>query len=560
MARNGLQGLGHLPYEKDEYYEYACTYLGFEVLTKKALYDQIGYIPLPTMEKLHRSRANIRVLVGGNRSGKSYGAALEAIAMLFVFGTCGWIVSANYDLAEEIRRKIEDFLLERCGMEKVPRPEGMKPWQFYYGTKAHTLVMGNGSWLQLKSAESPNSMHAVPLDYIIVDEAALISYQLLETRLMPRLADTGGWLLAIGTLELLVDEWFQEYYNIGQVPNEWNVESWHHPTEDNYHVYIAKGGETAEEVAALYHANPHKLVDMNPDTGWPLSTGERVIIWNIDLAWLAQQKKRLVETWQEHVYRARYEAKPTEDKFRVFSRWSVTHNVNNARCKFDAELPVYLAVDPGGTYAVAAIQLKKFDEECFNELSQGYHVCVIDEIYFQNTVTTHEVYRVAQEREWWYNVSRQNGVWEPFQGVIDVTAKEQSRTWEHLAREDSSMRKLHLRSKRVDVQPGIQTLQHFLETDTIWANSKCSFTNLEFKRHHYREPSFNRVDSADPHPNNPVDDWNHLIKAITYFVVNKFGFYGKSTQSAKVSRDELIRRAIENKKKWQRNHSGGFIK
>lgn len=551
MARNGLQGLGHVPYEKDEYYDYACKYLGYEVLTKAALFDRLGYIPLAKLEKVHRSRANIRVMVGGNRSGKSYLATFEAIAMLFIAGTCGWVVSANYDMAEEIIRKIQEVLTERAGMEKVPRPEGLRPWQFYYGTKSHTLVMGNGSWLQLKSAESPNSMHAVPLDYIIVDEAALVSYQLLETRLMPRLGDFGGWLLAIGTLELLVDEWFQEYYNLGQAPNAWSIESWHHPTEDNKHEYVAAGGETLEYVAERYHVNHLRLKEMTKYATWPLRAGQQITIWNIDIDWLRRQKDRLYSTGQQHIYAARYDAVAGEDKYRVFPKWGVTTHVDDKRCEFDPDLPVYLAVDPGGVYAVAALQLKRLEGECTNELTGGYTVCIIDELYFQNTTTTQSVFELAQRKPWWYNVSRENGVWDSLQGAIDVTAKEQQLTWNQLAKTDDNIRKLHLRGKRVDILPGIQTMAYYIETMSLLAHSRCVFSNLELKRYHYREPSFNNLDADDPKPNKPVDEWNHLIKAIIYFLVIKFGFYGRGKVSSSVPRDVLIRAAIE-KRKWMK--------
>ena len=411
------------------------------------------------------------------------------------------------------------------------RADNLKPWQFSYGSKTHTFVMGTGSWFQLKSADAPDSMHAVPLHWVLIDEAALLPWTLYDTRLVPRLIDYAGWILSIGTFEWMEGEWFEEYFDLGQMPNTMGVESWKHPTSDNYHIYVARGGETPEVVADKYHANFHKVRTTNPGVEWPLKPGQQVYIWNIDLGWLDEQRERVAP----EVFAARYSAERGTSPYTVFPSWSIQRNVSDDRCAFDEDLPVYLAIDPGGTYAAAAVQFKKFDDVGDeNTLTKGLSLCVIDEVYFQSTVTTEEVYAACAKKKWWQNVARWPWPhWDKRQGVIDVTAHEQQRAWMHLAMKDDKIRQLHLTGRKVDVQAGIQTLQHYISTHSLYAAPHCTFMNLEMRRYHYPEPSVADVGTIDPRKApNPVDEWNHLIKAITYLAVGMFGCYGVESGKA----------------------------
>jgi hypothetical protein len=548
--RGGLAGIGHIPMTRDAYWRKCCEALGYECPTKEDFWKEVKYMQLPTLHKMHSSRAVHRVVAGGNRSGKTFGAAMECLPYLMWLGTSGWYISANYDMAEEFARKIQDILIGRLGMERVLRNDGLESWQFTYSPKTHVLNMGTGSTLQLKSSESPDSLHAVPLDYIINDEAALMPYVIYDTRLIPRLADSGGWILNIGTFESLEanSEWFEEFFDIGQAPNDLGIESWHHPTEDNYHVFIAEGGETAEQVGEIYSSSWSKIIDTNPGVLWPLTKGTQVLIWNIDLAWLADQKKRI----RPEIYAARYEAKRATSPYTVFPMWEVGKYVANdkarERTKFDPELPVYLAIDPGGTYAVAAVQFKLADGNT-NELTKGYDLCIIDEAYFQSTVTTHQVFDWCSNREWWENVNRTKHSWWPaLQGAIDATANEQQLVWQHLGREDKRIESLSLASRKGDIGAGIETLQHFLDTNSIWSSEHATFWNFEMRRYMYQSPGYAASGREDPRKRQaPKDAWNHLIKAVIYLITCKFGYYGRDNGSAALTKEKMNEMYYKNK-------------
>lgn len=538
-----LQGIGHIPYSaSDAYYHEVCTYLGVpRVPTKEQVYQTFGYHPLPTIDAMHHSQATHRIVAGGNRSGKSEGGKWEIMPYLF-WNSVGWVISANYALTDIIMDKLILELIEYGGHTRVRNPYDMSPFEFSYSPRDHRLQMWTGAVLEGKSCENPDSMHGKALDYAVIDEASLFPYTLYDTRVVPRLVDSGGWILSLGTFEWHSGEWFEEFFELGQVENNLGIASWHHPTEDNYHIFFAKGGEKPEDVAKMYRANATRVARSNPDVKWPLKVGTQVYIYNVDLDWLANERKRIDPV----VYKARYEALPAANQAVVFPDWRVTEFAGaeaRNRCSFDRSLPVYLAIDPGGTYAVAAIQLKRFeDSETYNEISKGYHVCVIDTLYFQTQTTTQEVFEVMKSRSWWPNVSRKVDWWDPFQGTIDVMAKEQQKAFRNIARSDSTIDRLSLRGRRVFINDGIKTLQHYLATRTFWSHPDNRYLHIEFKRYHWPEATVSNVDTRDPRRGqNPVNEWNHLLKAIWYFLVVKFGCYGRSRTSAVVSLDQLRR-------------------
>jgi 2'-5' RNA ligase len=506
---------------RDEYQRKVSEQLGYDVPTKEEIFKIGHYHMLPTIEKMHASRATHRIVWGGNRAGKSEAAAWEIIPYLLFGDTVGWCVSANYSMSMVIEQKVESILSERFGFTRAQRVDMLEHWQYTFSTHDMTLRLFNGATLQVKSVENPDSMHAVSVDYIVLDEANLCPAAIYDTRLIPRLVDAGGWILSIGTLEnaAIYSDWFREYGEIGQTENDFSIESWKHPTKDNYHVFIATGGETSQELASEYHNNAARIEETNPDITWPLKKGDRVIIMNIDLNWLEQERKRI----DPEIYAARYEAEPGGNLYLVYPSYRPEIYCHPQRAKFDPALPVYLSIDPGGTYAVSAIQLKRFSDIPGPRYTHGQHVCIIDEVYYQTTVTTDEVYRECASRPWWGNVGQDPKM----VGVIDVRAKEQRRAWEQLLRSDEVIEvKTGLRACNVNISDGIRTLQHLLDESAFWNNPRNKYTNLEFKRYQFATPGYSKLETDDPRKGGkPKDAWNHLLKADSYFLVNMFGVY-----------------------------------
>lgn len=546
--QSGLQGIGHIPLERDAYWGECSEFLGYQTITKSDVWEKVGYIPLPHALPVHKSRNAHRIIAGGNRSGKTFCAAGECIPYLFWWGSRGWIVAANYDLADQLRKELQGFLTDRIGYTMGSTSRNLEPGQFYWSVQEHTLSTWMNNSIELKSAESPDSMNAVPVDYIVLDEAALFPFLYYDTRLIPRLVDSGGWILSVGTFEWLQGEWFEEYFDLGQNENDLDIASFMLPTTQNFHVYVGKGGEQPEEIGEHYHTNWRSIIKNNSQVQWPLAPGVQVIVYNVDLKWLEKERQRI----DPAVFASRYLAVSAGNQFRVFPSYKVSEFVDAEKAAFDPSLPVYLAIDPGGTYAVLAIQLKRgvtIGSEHQNSLSRDVHICLIDELYFQTTVTTAEVFEVAKHREWFKNL-RRNIQSTEMTGVIDVMAPEIHRTWEQLGKKSPELNnRFTLKAKKVNINPGNQTLQHYLDTGTIWVNPKCKWFSVEMKRYHFRELTPTTVDTGDPRGiDKPKDEWNHLVRALVYFSVVKYGYYGRSTMQAVLTPKQILemnRRPVE---------------
>lgn len=124
-------------------------------LKQAALSPDIGrYEPHEKQEDFHSSPASIRLLIGGNRSGKTVGGATEAV----------WWLTGTHPYKETPRAPVRgrcvsvDFL---NGVEKIVKPEIVKwvplstlrggSWESAYDKMERTLHFENGSFLEFMS-------------------------------------------------------------------------------------------------------------------------------------------------------------------------------------------------------------------------------------------------------------------------------------------------------------------------------------------------------------------------------------------------------------------------
>ena len=175
------------------------------------------------------------------------------------------------------------------------------------------------------------------------------------------------------------------------------------------------------------------------------------------------------------------------------------HMSNNARA---SGLPVELAIDPGyaGAYAVLAIE------------QRGPDVAVIDEVYLRRRVAG-DVIAACRERPWWPQVRG---------GVIDIAGRQhhaapsQIEVWASLAG-------VRLRSHTVPLRSGIDRLRTFLRDPASGAARltvapECRSLIEEFGLYRYHEAS-----DLEPISEIPIDRDNHAIKALTYWLFDRFG-------------------------------------
>ena len=164
--------------------------------------------------------------------------------------------------------------------------------------------------------------------------------------------------------------------------------------------------------------------------------------------------------------------------------------------------PVELAIDPGyaGAYAVLALE------------ARGADVAVIDEVYLRRAVAG-EIIAACRQRPWWPRVRG---------GVIDIAGRQhhaapsQIEIW-------ASQARLRLRSQRVPLRDGIERLRTFLRDPAsgrprLTLAPECRNLIREFGRYRYRETS-----DREPVAEIPIDRDNHAVKALTYWLFDRFG-------------------------------------
>lgn len=212
------------------------------------------------------------------------------------------------------------------------------------------------------------------------------------------------------------------------------------------------------------------------------------------------EMRALRVVYPNDLFQERFGGAPTPPAGLVFREFDAKIHVEESPVNESA--PVELAIDPGyaGAYAVLALQ------------SETGLVRVIDEVYLRQHVAS-TVIRECRSREWWDRVKG---------GVIDIAGRQhhampsQVEIWQAEAG-------INLRFNRVGLLDGIARLRTYLEDPAtgeprILFDPRCVRTISEFGKYQYREVSEGR-----PIPEEPIDRDNHALKALSYWLVDRFG-------------------------------------
>ena len=169
-----------------------------------------------------------RVVAAGRRWGKTRTAKTEIVAAAVKKSKqLVWYVGPTYAQARDIMWDDLKASIPR----KMIRPNGINETRMM-------IRLINGSIIQLKGADNPESLRGVGLDLVVIDECQDIKKETWETVLQPTLATTGGRAIFIGSPKGFT--WFYDLYQKGQagefikdergrvVANDWK--SWQFPT------------------------------------------------------------------------------------------------------------------------------------------------------------------------------------------------------------------------------------------------------------------------------------------------------------------------------------------
>jgi hypothetical protein len=198
-------------------------------LSKRALFQLLGYEPHEGQLLVHRSKALRRILCCGARWGKSRCAAMEACAALLEPRpeSLGWVVAPTRDLVDRIFLRVVDTLKARLPHRVVE-----------VDLRSQRLVIANlgggRSELRGKSADVPVTLLGEEIDFVIVDEAARLREDIWPSFLSQRLVNRNGWALLLSTPT--GSGWFHQLYRRGIRKRDPEFESWSFPSWMNPHL------------------------------------------------------------------------------------------------------------------------------------------------------------------------------------------------------------------------------------------------------------------------------------------------------------------------------------
>jgi Terminase large subunit, T4likevirus-type, N-terminal len=165
--------------------------------------------------EVYRSKARFRVVVAGRRWGKTSLSRILMITRAKKPRQRIWYVAPTYRMAKQIMWS--DLL------EAIP-----KKWVKKISMSV-TLI--NGSKIELRGADKPDSLRGVRIDFLVLDEFQDMVPEVWTQALRPTLADSKGDAIFIGTPKAY--NYLYEVYRRGQNPlfverNLW--QSWQFPT------------------------------------------------------------------------------------------------------------------------------------------------------------------------------------------------------------------------------------------------------------------------------------------------------------------------------------------
>lgn len=275
---------------------------------RNLIFQKLDYIPTPEQAKIHDSDERIKLVAGGERSGKSYCSSMELMARLW-FGKLFWLVAADYE-----RTKAE-FLYICESLDKLDIP--------FHATKnvdPGEIDIQGGFRVATKSSKDPRKIAMEAPDGIVACEASQLDYETF-LRLRGRIAEKRGWLLMSGTFESSLG-WYPELYSKWLAPNTEDARSFSLPTWSN--TIIFPGGRQDPEILALEAGSS--------------------------------------EEW----FLERFGGVPCPPKGRVFNEFSnEVHTGVGGLFEFDPLLNAELWVDPGVAHAYAVEVVQKKGEEVY---------------------------------------------------------------------------------------------------------------------------------------------------------------------------------------------------
>lgn len=199
-----------------------------------------GYFrPHPGGQKLILdSEARFRTLAAGRRWGKTKVAAHEIVRRAQKPGQMIWWIANTYKNVSRGYREV---------VNQLPSSWLAKPAPAYTST-TKILQLKNGTMIEFYSGGSPDSLAGEGVDFVVVDEAALIPDNVWQQLIRPTLMDTGGEAFIISTPR--GHNWFYQMWKLGQEGKR-GYESWRFAQTDNPYVPQEETDSAQDELPTI---------------------------------------------------------------------------------------------------------------------------------------------------------------------------------------------------------------------------------------------------------------------------------------------------------------------
>lgn len=165
--------------------------------------------------EVYRDTHRFKVVVAGRRWGKTQLAKVSLIKFARKKRRLIWYVAPSYRMAKQI--------MWPELVESIPRK-----WVRKYNETILTITLVNGSKIELKGADNPDSLRGVGIHYLVMDEVQDIDPEAWSKVLRPTLASTGGHALFIGTPKAY--NFLHVLWSLGQKTDARAWASWQFPT------------------------------------------------------------------------------------------------------------------------------------------------------------------------------------------------------------------------------------------------------------------------------------------------------------------------------------------
>ncbi|MBP8125824.1 MAG: hypothetical protein KAZ26_24465 [Caldilineaceae bacterium] len=439
---------------------------------KEIMWKAVGYTPNPTQRAFHKAMARRLLVAGGERGGKSFSVGHEVYARL-PWSPLVWLIGPDYEQARpEFGYILEDLLAVDAieSVRDVSQPR-VGPWWL--------RARGGIEVVTKTSADVRKIASKAPYGIVLCEAAQQDYATYLKT--FGRLSQHRGWLIMVGTFEGS-QGYYPSLFNRWLGPNVEGGKSFSLPTWSNTTSY--PGGRQDPEILGIEAVTP-------PD-----------------------------------MFQERYGAIPCKPEGLVFKAFDHTTHVQALTIAPD--LPVELAIDPGyaSAYAILAIQ------------SAGPFVHVIDEIYGRGK-TAQELIAECKQKPWWGQVPKasqgKSG------GTIDVAGTQHQGLPSHVeiwAQEAD----VSLRYAAVGIEDGINVVRVRLAHPTTGEPSLFFADTLRSDKDLTGHPrgilgelglyQYPKSTDGKPITEKPIDAYNHSIKALGYWLYDRFGPAGGRTSSA----------------------------